>query len=103
MADKKADAPKADAKKKDDDLDGSGLRKIVKVNKPTDDTPGRQQLDPLFPKTEVDPDPTGQDKVGRYNEDQRATGDEDVVFDGFEHLQADSDEHKAALKEEEDK
>jgi len=98
---KKADASAA-AAKKDEDLDDMGYRKIVKVNKPTDETPDRQQLDPAFPKTEVDPNPTGEDTTGRYNEDQRGD-DDDTVFDGFEHLQADSDEHKRAVKEEENK
>lgn len=71
-------------------LDDQGLREIVKVNKPTDETPDRQQLDPSLPATEVDPDPTGQDSVGFYNEDQRGDDgfDEDVVADDETHLLA---------------
>ena len=38
-------------------------RTIVAVNKPTPETPDRQELDPEQPATKGDPDPTGTDEA----------------------------------------
>ena len=50
------------------------MRTIVSVNKPTSETPDRQELDPEKPATEVDPDPTGTDDEVKKADKLRAEG-----------------------------